>query len=55
MIIEMIGTISQEIGNLDHPVLLDFLKKYNMSHLLPVDLHCVVHGKVTDVYRVIAR
>ena len=51
MILEHITTLSGEFRSLDHPLIDEIMKRYEVEK--KEDLFMIVHGKVTDVYRVI--
>lgn len=52
MIVELIGTISKEVRSMDDPILKGYMLEFHMEQS---ETFCVIHGKVTDVYRIVAR
>ena len=51
MILEHITTLSGEFRSFDHPLIEEIMKRYEIEK--QEDLFMIVHGKVTDVYKVI--
>ena len=52
MILEMIGTISAEVKSKEDPLFVAFMEKF---HVEPSETFVFIHGKVSDIYRVVAR
>jgi len=51
MILEHLTTLSGEFRSFDHPLIKGIMKRYEIEK--QDDLFMIVHGKVTDFYRVI--